>query len=261
MNINRVRAVIIRHIYNFKHNLDRLSDCFYWPAMDLILWGLTSQYIQESGKDINKIVLILLSGLIFWQVVWRSQYEITTGFLEELWSQNLVNIFSTALTVNEWVTGVLILGVIKMIITITFAGFLSWLLYSVSLFTFGWLLLPFFANLLMTGWWVGLIVSGILVQFGRQLQTLAWSGVYLLAPFSAIYYPVSSLPVWAQIIAKFLPTSYVFEGMREVLITGKMSYINLAISFLLNSVYLFISYLFFKWSFKKSKEKGLARLE
>ncbi|GAG24721.1 unnamed protein product, partial [marine sediment metagenome] len=107
MNFNRVKAIIIRHIYNFKHSLDRLFDSFYWPVMDIILWGLTSQYIQNTGEKVSHIVLIILSGLIFWQVIWRGQYEITTNLLEELWSQNLVNLFSTPLTVTEWIAGIL----------------------------------------------------------------------------------------------------------------------------------------------------------
>jgi len=113
MNFNRIKAIIIRHLYNFKHNLDRLSDSFYWPAMDIILWGLTSQYIQEGGGEINNIILLLLSGLVFWQIVWRGQYEITVNLLEEVWSQNLVSLLATPLTINEWISSLFLLGFLK----------------------------------------------------------------------------------------------------------------------------------------------------
>ena len=260
MNIERINAVIIRHVYNFRHNLDRLSDSFYWPAIDLIIWGLTSRFLQE-GNSINNVVIILLSGLIFWQVVWRGQYEIATNLLEEIWSQNLVNLFSTPLKVWEWLSGLLLLGFFKMIITVTFSLLLTWFLYQINLLQFGWLLVPFLASLLIVGWWVGLIVTGFLLSYGRQIQTFAWAGVYLLAPFSAIYYPVSSLPAGAQIIARFLPTSYIFEGMRDVLATSTIPYEKLAMSFGLNIVYIFIAILYFRYCFIKSLDKGLARLE
>jgi len=188
MNIKRINAIIIRHLYNLKYNLDRLSDSFYWPVIDIILWGLTSQYIQTTGGKVSNIALVLLSGLVFWQVVWRGQYEITVNFLEEIWSQNLVNIFATPLTVEEWIISVLFLGVIKMFVTVSLSILLIWLLYTINILNFGFLLIPFFISLLITGWWVGLFVSGILVMLGRQIQTLAWAGVYLLAPFSAIYF-------------------------------------------------------------------------
>lgn len=260
MKIFRIKAIVIRHLYNFRHHLDRLSDSFYWPAIDLIIWGLTSQYIQQ-GHEVGDIVIILLSGLVFWQVVWRGQYEVATNFLEELWSQNLVNLFSTPLRLREWLASLLSLGVFKMIITVSFTFLLTWLLYQVNLLNFGWLLIPFFISLLMVGWWVGLLVTGFLILHGRQIQTIAWAGVYLLAPFSAIYYPVSSLPVWAQAISRALPSSYIFEGMREVITTGNVPWEKLIISFILNIVYLILGALFIRLCFKKSLKSGLARLE
>jgi len=261
MSLNRILAVVVRHLYNFRHNLDRLSDSFYWPAMDIVLWGLTSKYIQGSDSGISNLIMIFLSGLIFWQVVWRGQYEITTNFLEEIWNQNLVNLFASPLKVSEWISGVILLGVVKLIGTIVFAIALTQILYAVNLFEFGMLLIPFFALLLMVGWWVGLLVAGLIVRFGREIQTLAWTGVFLLAPFSAIYYPVSSLPGWAQLISKALPPSYIFEGMRQVLTTGQIPVNHLLIAFGLNLIFLILAIRFFHFAFKKSRELGLARLD
>jgi len=260
MNFKRIKAIVIRHFYNFKHNLDRLSDGIYWPAMDIILWGLTSQYIQTTSAE-NDIVLILLSGLIFWQIIWRGQYEITVNILEEMWSQNLVSLISSPLTINEWIFGLLVLGILKMIVTLIITIGLTWILYSVSLLSFGFLLIPFFISLLMVGWWVGLMVASFIIRFGRHIQTFAWAGVYLLAPFSAMYYPVSSLPGWAQTIAKILPSSYIFEGMRHIIVTGKVPVGKLLISFILNLFYLALAFFMFKKGFKTSKEQGLERLQ
>ena len=260
MNSQRISAVLIRHFYNLKRSWEKLSDSFYWPAMDLILWGLTSQYFQQAGQ-ISNVVLILLSALVFWQVIWRSQYEITVSLLEELWSRNLVNLFASPLKLNEWIAAVLLLGLIKMVMTISFTFILTWILYSINLLNFGFLLLPFFGLLLFSGWWVGLLVAGIILRFGIRVQTLAWAGVYLLAPFSALYYPVASLPLWAQKIAIFIPTSYLFEGMREVLTKGYVSWYYLLWSLLLNLFYLFWAVKFFKASFAKACDQGLAKLD
>jgi len=258
---HRIKAIIVRHLYNFRHSWDRLTDGFYWPAMDIILWGLTSRYLQLAGSEVQDIILVLLTGLVFWQTVWRGQYEITVNLLEEIWNRNLVNLFATPLRVEEWVAAVLILGLLKMTATIGFAILLTWALYSVNLFTFGWLLLPFFASLLMVGWWVGLLVAGIIIRFGHQFQTLAWAGVYLLAPFSAIYYPLESLPLWVQKVARVFPSAYIFEGMRYSISQNALPWQYLFISFGLNFIYLVLAYFFFQASFKKSQEKGLARLE
>lgn len=258
---HRIEAVIVRHLYNFGHSWDKISDAFYWPAMDIFLWGLTSRYIIENGGNLPILAVILLSGLIYWQIVWRSQYEITTNLLEELWSHNLVNLFATPLKLTEWVVAVIGLGMIKMAVTLGFASGLAWLLYAVNIYATGWWFVPFLALLIMTGWWVGFVVSGIIIRFGTRVQTLAWAGVYILAPFSGIFYPVAVLPGWAQAVASWLPTSYVFEGMRKVLTGESWPMRDLIISFGLNLVYLGLAVWMFVGWFKKRKERGLAQLE
>jgi ABC-2 type transport system permease protein len=37
-------------------------------------------------------------------------------------------------------------------------------------------------------------------------------------PLACVYYPVSMLPGWLQVFAWALPPTYVFEGMRALLI-------------------------------------------
>lgn len=260
MNFNRIYAVVLRHLYYLKHSWEQISDSFYWPAIDLIVWGLTSKYFQTTGQ-VSNIMLIVLTGLIFWQVVWRSQYEITVSFLAEIWSKNVVVLFASPLTINEWIVAVIILGIIKMVATLFFIMILTWILYSVNLFTFGFTLLPFFGLLLFSGWWVGLLVVGIIMRIGNQAQTLAWAGVALLAPFSAVYYPLSSLPLWAQKMAGLVPTSYLFEGMRVVIATGIIPWTNLIYSFFISTVYLVMAVYYIKWSFNKACQDGLAKLD
>ena len=261
MNITRINAVVWRHLYNFRHSLDRMVDSFYWPAMDILLWGLTSSYIQNSGTKVPMVVAMILSGLVLWTVVYRSQYEIAVNLLEELWSTNLVNLFATPLTVAEWVVAISILSVIKMVITIGFSILLVLFLYQVKIFVFGWLLVPFITILLVFGWALGFIVAGLILRFGMRIQALAWTTVYVMSPFSAVFYPLSSLPLWAQKIGMWLPTSYIFEGMRSVLFGGQMDQANLIKSAGLTLIYLLLSIMFFLAMFKQSKKTGLARLE
>lgn len=261
MNWNAVNAIVFRHLYNFKHSWDRLSDAFYWPAMDIFLWGFTSVYITKQSGSIPGIAVILLSGLILWQIVWRSQYEITVNLLEEMWNQNLANLFASPLRVREWLAGVFILGILKMFMSLSFAVALAYVAYKTNIFLLGFYLIPFMANLLITGWAVGLIVAGLIVLYGMRIQTLAWTGIFLLAPFSAVYYPISTLPDWAQKIAAFIPTSYIFEGMRSIIVNGELAPGMLLKSFLLNCLFLVLGLVLFNYMFTKSKTKGLARLE
>lgn len=256
----RVTAMIWRHIYNYIHSWDKLVDSFYWPAMDILIWGLTSAWIRNQA-EIPNLVLILLSGLVFWQAVWRSQYEFTVNMLEEMWNQNLVSLFASPLKVSEWIASAIGLGFVKMVASVLFAMWLTWVIYAVRLWEGGWQLLPAGALLLMNGWWIGLFVAGLIVRFGTRIQTLAWSGTYLLAPFSAIYYPLSALPDWAQRVAWWVPMSHIFTFMRSSLMEGHVDFSRLLTPLIMTIGYVGIAIWWFDRSMAASRKIGLARLE
>ena len=178
--------------------------------MDLLLWGLTITYVKSISQSPNNVVLVVVSGILLWLIVWRGQYEITVNILEELWSKNLINLFVSPLKFSEWVISLVILGIIKASASVLFATVVAFLLYKVGLFVYGWYLIPFFLLLFMTGWWVGFIVAGLILRYGTKVEQFAWSAIYIIAPFSAIYYTLSILPGWAKTISLFIPTSYVF---------------------------------------------------
>lgn len=261
LNLNLVWAMVMRHMYHFRHSMDRLSDSFYWPAIDLIIWGLTFSYIVNAGGNIPGLVSIILSAQILFMTVWRGQYEITVNLLEELWNQNIVNIFSSPLRVREWIVAVFILSLVKLSLSITFATIMAYFLYNLNIFRLGFYLIPFMASLLVAGWGYGLIVAAFIVYFGIRIQGIAWMGVFLIVPLSGVYYPVSTMPFWAQKLSIFVPMSYVFEGMRSVLMKGILDWNSLIKSFALDIVLLAIGVSFFVFMFNKSKEKGLQRLE
>lgn len=260
INLNRVFAMVLRDTLNLRHTLDRLTDMFYWPAMDLLLWGLVGLYFAQKNGSFPHAISIILTGLIFWIVIWRGQYEININLLSELWDRNLVNIFATPLRISEWMISFLIFGTIKMIISVAFSSLLAFALYHFNIFIYGFTIIPFMLSLLLTGWAVGFIVAGLLIYYGEKIQTITWSAVFLIIPFSAPYYSVAILPPWAQFVAKFIPSSYVFEGLREILFTGSFSSDKLLISFVLNIAYLIISVWFFNFMFNKSRKLGLGRL-
>lgn len=260
INLNRVAAMIIRYTANMRHSFDRLSDMFYWPLMDLVLWGLTGLYFAKLSTGNLHAVDIILTGVIFWLVIWRGQYEINLNLLAELWDRNLVNIFATPLRLSEWIISLLIFGLLKMLVSLVFVALLAFILYKYNIFMYGFFIVPVVISLLLTGWTVGFIIASVLIRFGQKVQTFAWIGGALLAPFSAVYYPLSILPVWVQKIAHFIPSSYMFEGMREFILTGNISFEKFLISFALNIVYLILSIWLFVSMFNKSRKLGLGRL-
>ncbi len=261
MNIHRIYAIILRYLFLFKHSFDRLSDAFYWPTIDLSVWGLTGAYLQHlQPNNLTPIVVIIVSGIVFWYILWRAQYEITVNLLEDLWDRNLINAFVAPLKFFEWITSFLVLGIIKAFLSLLFTTLVAYILYKVQIFSYGLYLIPFFALLMMTGWAVGLFVTGLILRFGTRIQTLAWTMVAVISPFSAVYYPVSSLPVWAQKVAIFVPSSYIFEGLRQVIYAHNVDPQKLLISLLLNIFYLMLGLIFIKRSYKKLLRNGFINI-
>jgi ABC-2 type transport system permease protein len=260
MSIKRILAMTQRYFYTLRHTYDRLTDLFYWPLMDLLIWGLTGLYFAQLNSKSPFTITVILTGLIFWIITWRAQYEITLNLLTELWDMNLVNIFSSPLTIYEWIASVMLFGGIKSVISLTFSALIAFLLYHYDFFQFGWWVIPIAINLVLAGWTIGFIVSAVIIRFGMRIQTIAWSAPYIIAPLSALYYPLSILPIWAQKIAIFIPTSYIFEAMRQHIYTHIISIDKIIISFALNVVYLVLSICLFICMFNKSKKLGLGRL-
>lgn len=241
--------------------MDHLADLFFWPALDIFLWGMTSVWIQAHDVQLPSIAIAILTGLVFWQIIWRSNYEVSVNLLQEFWNRNMVNLFSTPLKLVEWIAALMLVGVFKIFITICFGTFVVWLLYALNIFSIGWSIVPFCASLVLSGWFIGFLSAAVMVYFGQRVQMLAWMTAYIFMPFSAVFYPLSALPVWAQWIAKALPMTYTFEGMRTALQIGVFSWTDFGISMLLNIVYLIGTMTLFSKLFEMSRSKGLARLE
>jgi ABC-2 type transport system permease protein len=260
MSLSRILGVFFRYWYVLFRGSHSVADLFYWPFVDILLWGLTSVWIQQQ-QSIPQLPLILMTGLIFWQITWRGAIDIPVNLLQEFWNRNLVNLFSTPLRISEWSLGVLLLCLVKLCVTITFGATVVYFLYTLNVFEIGWAFLPFATSLLIFGWTVGFLAASAIVYWGQQVEAFAWMLGFIFAPFSGVFYPVDILPAWAQIFSWSLPTTYIFAGMRTVLMKGEFPLGYLAVSIVLNGLYLFLAFMLFRFMFEKSRAKGLARLE
>lgn len=262
MKLYRIWGLTLRYLYLFKHSLDRLSDAFFWPTVDIILWGMTSSYFAKNLEGGGStLVLGLLGGIILWIFPWRSQYEIAVNLLEDLWNRNLVNIFVSPVKFMEWVITLLLLGVGKAIISFTYASLLVYFLYSANILSVGLVLVPWAVLLIMFGWVFGLLVAGIIMRYGTKIQTLAWTSIYIVAPFAAVYYPVSSLPSWAQSVASYVPASYVFEAMRFAASGSPLPLNDLIWPTFLCLIYFVIAMLMIHRSFSHILKRGLISVD
>lgn len=261
MKLYRIWGVSLRYLYLFRHSLDRVSDAFFWPTVDIVLWGMTSRFFATTSLVDNTLVLALLGGIILWIFPWRGQYEISVNLLEDLWNRNLVNIFISPIQFAEWILSLLLLGVGKALVSFVYAAILTYALYSANIFIVGWLLLPWALLLILFGWVFGLLVAGIVMRYGTRIQTLAWTAIYIIAPFACVFYSVETLPAWAQTISRFVPASYVFEAMRSTLNGVPIPLNELIWPTVLCLVYFFLAALMIRSSFNKILTRGLISVD
>ena len=195
----------------------------------------------------------LLGGVLLWEVALRSQMGVAISFLEEMWSRNLGHIFVSPLRPWELVAALIGMSIIRMVGRRAAGDALAWLLYAFNLFALGPVVVLFFANLMIMGWWVALGVISLILRHGAGAEALAWSVLFGLTPFAAVFYPVSVLPAAMQPIAWLLPAAHVFEGMRAALLTGVVRWDQLGGAFVLNLVWTALAGLLFARQFRQAR--------
>jgi ABC-2 type transport system permease protein len=228
--------------------------------MNIVIWGITGMWIQNISHEPN-LAAAMLMGLVLWQIVFRINIETAKGLYEEFIDGNIVNLFSTPLTWLEWVVAMMGIGLLNVLLVLVTSGVTVWILYGISLLYLGWSLIPFVVCLLVSAWCIGFFICGLLIFWGSKVTDYLYTIGYIFLPLSAVYYPVAALPYFIQKISYLLPTTPIFEAMRELLKSGTYAPEHLFKSFILNGVYLTCSLVFFAYMFMRSKAKGLGRLD
>ncbi len=262
-SLNRISAMLLRYLYLHKRSVPRTFEIIFWPVMELFVWGFVTMYIQRvAGGDISRIIVFLINAMIFWDVLYRAQQSVSISIIEEIWTQNIVNLLISPLRIWEWMAATFIYGFVKTSLITIILGFLAFSLYKFNLVSAdGLYLIPMVFNLLLFGWAVGVFTAGLIIRWGHAAEALIWGVPFLLQPISAIFYPLSVLPPWVRVISRCIPSTYVFEGMRAVIATGTMPSDYFFISFGLNIFYFILGGLFFYWMYRMAHVAGrLGRL-
>jgi ABC-2 type transport system permease protein len=255
---SRIRAVMLRQVYLYKRTLHRWLEAIYWPTLDIVIWGLFATYLAENPTT-GRLGFALLGALICWDILFRAQQSVSVGFLEDMWSRNVLNVWSTPIRAWEYVSGTILVGLLRVgtgaMIAIGIAG----LIYGFNFFTeVGLPAIPFVLALCLMGWSIGVITTALILRLGQGAEELAWALAFLFQPFSAVFYPVESLPPALQAIAFCIPASHVFEGLRAIIIEGAgFPTEELLWAFALDAVYVAFAVWLFRWALRQVRVRGL----
>jgi ABC-2 type transport system permease protein len=253
----RIWAMVLRNYYLMRGSWPRVVDLIYWPTLQMVLWGFITLFFMTNSSWVAQTAGVLLSAVLLWDVLFRGQISLFLSFLEEMWSRNLGHLLVSPLRPIELALALIVTSLVRTLIGVGGAAALAMLMFDFSIFDLGLPLIAFFINLIVLGWSLGLVVSGLVLRFGQGAEGLAWAVVFLIQPVSGVYYPISVLPHWLQVIAAGLPSSHVFEGMRALLIDNVFRVDLLGAALALNGIWLALGLGSFLLSVRIARDKGL----
>jgi ABC-2 type transport system permease protein len=215
---HRVGAMVLRYWYLLRSSWPRLMEMIYWPAVQMLTWGFLQMYVAENAGFFARTGAIFIGAVLLWDILFRGQLGFSISFLEEMWARNLGNIMMSPLRPIEFITALIIMSLVRLGVGMVPVTLLAFAFFGFNLYGLGFALVAFFLNLMLTAWAVGIFVSGLVLRNGLGAENLAWTIMFIFLPLCCVYYPVAVLPVWLQPIAWALPPTYVFEGMRALMI-------------------------------------------
>ncbi len=256
MKFSRMYGLFLRHFFLITRSFPRILDLIYWPSIQITLWGFISNFFATYSTFYNNAVGVILTCAILYDFLFRTSIGFNMLFLEEIWSRNFTNLFIAPIKIREIIISLVFTALIRALIGLIPAVLLTSPLFGISLMDLGMHLFLLFLSLYIFGITLGIIVSAGLLRYGPSFENIAWSTMFLLAPFGCIYYPIDILPQLFQKIAYALPLVYIFEEARSILIDHTVNYQNILKAFYLNVTYLIIAISLFYYSFNKARKKG-----
>src|SRR5436190_1120693 len=164
MRLSPVLAIVVRQAYLMRGSPARILPMFAWVAIDIVLWGFITRYLNSvSGSGIDFVSTLL-----------------------------------------------------------------------------GAMLVPFVLVLFLFGIALGILASALVLRMGPASEWLVWPMPALLSPFVGVFYPLSTLPTWMQGVGLVLPPSYVFEGMRQIVLHQQFSAQPLLVGLVLATLQIFL---------------------
>lgn len=252
----RVSGLCLRHLYILRGSWVRVLEMAYWPAINMVLWGITSQFLAGNSTWVARAGGVLIGGVILWDVMFRGNLGVALSFLEEMWSRNLGHLTVSPLRPGELVGAMLVMSLVRTMVGVLPAALLAIPLYHFSIFSLGLPLVAFWGGLMVTGWAIGLAVAALVLRFGVGAESLAWVLVFAVGPLAGVYYPISALPDWAQPLAWGIPPAYLFEGMRAVMFQGVVRFDLLWRALALDIVYLAVGVALFLAAWHGARVRG-----
>jgi ABC-2 type transport system permease protein len=253
---HRIGAMILRYWYLLVSSWPRLLELVYWPALQIVTWGFLQSYITQNAGFFARAGGTFIGAIILWDILFRGQLGFSISFLEEMWARNLGNLMMSPLKPIEFLISLMIMSLIRLAIGVIPMTLLAMFFFDFNFYGLGLPLIAFFCNLIFTSWSLGIFVSGLVLRNGLGAESIVWTLMFGILPLACVYYPVTVLPHWLQYVAWSLPPTYVFEGMRALLIDHVFRLDLMIDALLINAVLFIVSFAIFLGLLNSARRAG-----
>jgi len=252
----RIWAMVLRYWYVIRSSWPRTAELVYWPLVQMLTWGFLQSYLAQTTSFAAKAAGLFIGGVLLWDILVRSQLGFAVAFLEEIWSRNLGHLMMSPLRPSELVAALIIVSLIKLTVAMVPVAVLAYLFFGFNVLGLGIAFAFFFVNLVIMSWSLGLVSTGVVLRWGLGAESFAWLIVFVFLPLCCVYYPVTTLPAWLQPVALALPPTYVFEGLRGIVLQGVFEPVLMLKAFLLNLVYFAAGFAAFAYFLHSARVHG-----
>jgi len=252
----RVGALVLRYWYLLRSSWPRMLELIYWSMVQVVTWGFIQSYVAQHSGFFVRAGATLIGAMLLWEMLFRGQLGFSVSFLEEMWARNLGNLMMSPLRPAEFVAALMVMSLIRLAIGMVPVFIVAFIFFDFNVLGLGVAFVCFFVNLILTSWAIALFVSGLLLRYGLGAESLAWTLAFLILPVSCVYYPVTVLPEWLQPVAWLLPPTYVFEGLRAVVIDHAFRGDLMAGALALNALYFCAAALAFLGLLQSARREG-----
>jgi ABC-2 type transport system permease protein len=216
VRLGRLAAVALRQFYLIRGSVSRVLPLFAWVAVDMVLWGFLTRYLNSVASAGLDFTATLLGAVLLWDFFTRVMQGVTMAFFEDVWSRNFLNFFATPLRISEYLGGLVVSSVATSAVGLAVMIALATLVFGLSFLAYGAALAPILLVLFVFGIALGILGCSIVLRLGPAAEWFIWPIPAMVAPFAGVFYPVSILPRWMRVVSRALPPSYVFEALRAV---------------------------------------------
>ena len=256
MRAGRVAAVALRQSYLIRGSASRIVPLFAWVVVDIVLWGFITRYLNTFTASYN-FVPALLGAVLFWDFQSRVMQGVTMAFFEDVWARNFLNIFATPIRLAEYLSGLVVSSIATSAVGLVVMAVVATAAFGLSFAPYGLLLAPFLGILFLFGIALGIAGAALVLRLGPAAEWFIWPIPAIISPFAGVFYPVAVLPGWMRLVARALPPSYVFEGMRAIILGRPVPLGSLAPSALLAVLWLLLACAFFRRVHRYAVRTGL----